>query len=492
MLFKSKAFQSWLYRLPQRIPFGLPFTVAAGKLYTWCNSTTYTGLSLEDDQSPAVAIGDAFIYDAVTLPGGYAVTVAGDGTVSIASAGDASRQTFVADIWDRSLNALYGSFTVYVNDSVPVLGTVATQAWAVGVTLTYDLPITDADDALSALVLTGTLPTGVTTAIHTYNPGPSQFLRQRLEYDGTGSGAASGNITDLRVTDVAGEFATFASFAWSRVDGIQVPTTAAGTIPYATYLATAGGLGFAVQTPFFALNGAITAGNVIETSPAYPSYAPPGALLLITVSGVAVPDLSGLTTTAATAVLVSAGLLFSGVTSLVLSGVTAGRVSSTNPESASLVLPGTQISYLISATAVPNVVGLASAVAVATLVAAGLTAVSPGLGNIGSQSPLAGVLVLPGAVVVLILGPLTGTDIVNANAISIASNDEICDRTGFKVIAGTLKREWTGAMVRPESWESRHPQDFVRSRPEKPRGSPRPEQDDSFIDDDDQVHRDDL
>lgn len=80
----------------------------------------------------------------------------------------------------------------------------------------------------------------------------------------------------------------------------------------------------------------------------------------------------------------------------------------------------------------------------------------------------------------------------NVNVVDIPSNDEICDRTGFKVPRGTLRKEWNGAMVRPESWEPRHPQDFVRARPEHPKGSPRPEQPDVFIQDDGQVAVNDL
>jgi len=63
------------------------------------------------------------------------------------------------------------------------------------------------------------------------------------------------------------------------------------------------------------------------------------------------------------------------------------------------------------------------------------------------------------------------------------NNYLICDRTGFKIrIEDGLKEEWSGAMVRAESFETRHPQDFVRSRQESHRGSPRPEQPDRFID----------
>jgi hypothetical protein len=84
------------------------------------------------------------------------------------------------------------------------------------------------------------------------------------------------------------------------------------------------------------------------------------------------------------------------------------------------------------------------------------------------------------------------TDIENSNAVEIPSNYEICDRTGFRVPRGTLKREWNGLMVRPQSWEPRHPQDFVRATSDRQRGSPRPEQTDTFIADDDQVQVSDL
>lgn len=49
-----------------------------------------------------------------------------------------------------------------------------------------------------------------------------------------------------------------------------------------------------------------------------------------------------------------------------------------------------------------------------------------------------------------------------------------CDRTGFKVLASKARKEWTGALVRNESWEARHPQDFVRSRLDKMDASPAP------------------
>jgi hypothetical protein len=80
----------------------------------------------------------------------------------------------------------------------------------------------------------------------------------------------------------------------------------------------------------------------------------------------------------------------------------------------------------------------------------------------------------------------------NTNTFDGVSNDEICDRTGFKVPRGTLRKEWSGAMVRPQSYDRRHPQELVRARAEHPKGSPRPEQPDSFIMDDEPVEVEDL
>lgn len=52
----------------------------------------------------------------------------------------------------------------------------------------------------------------------------------------------------------------------------------------------------------------------------------------------------------------------------------------------------------------------------------------------------------------------------------------ICDRTGFKVRASETTKEWTNQIVRNKSWETRHPQDFVRGVPDHQRViDPRPE-----------------
>jgi hypothetical protein len=80
---------------------------------------------------------------------------------------------------------------------------------------------------------------------------------------------------------------------------------------------------------------------------------------------------------------------------------------------------------------------------------------------------------------------VTDTSVVsflNASATPVPSQEEVCQRTGFKVPRGTLKTEWNGAKVRPESFEARHPLDRVRSEVrEQQRGSPAPEPADTFV-----------
>ena len=70
--------------------------------------------------------------------------------------------------------------------------------------------------------------------------------------------------------------------------------------------------------------------------------------------------------------------------------------------------------------------------------------------------------------------------IINNDTTSEKSNYMHSDRTNFRV--DELKTEWTGAMVAPDEWESKHPQDFVKSRGgEREYGPQSPEDDNNFI-----------
>lgn len=77
-----------------------------------------------------------------------------------------------------------------------------------------------------------------------------------------------------------------------------------------------------------------------------------------------------------------------------------------------------------------------------------------------------------------------GTAITNPTATPTPSNYEICQRTGFRVEAGKLVREWTGHYVLPGVWEPRHPVELQRLQAhEKPHPWGNPEPDDAFVED---------
>jgi hypothetical protein len=73
-------------------------------------------------------------------------------------------------------------------------------------------------------------------------------------------------------------------------------------------------------------------------------------------------------------------------------------------------------------------------------------------------------------------------NISNSTATEDSSNKyNICQRTGFRVKPYQLRKEWNGSLVRDESWEQRHPQEFIRPLAEDLHGAQRPESSDTFL-----------
>jgi hypothetical protein len=108
-------------------------------------------------------------------------------------------------------------------------------------------------------------------------------------------------------------------------------------------------------------------------------------------------------------------------------------------------------------------------------------------------------LIGEGQVGVIIEGPFNyGTIIRNENATTdVPKNYQIDDRTGFKVkVKKPLMEEYTGVLTRPESFDKRSEQEFLRSKPERHRGAMRPEPvgNERFVEDEypDGVTQDDL
>jgi hypothetical protein len=73
-------------------------------------------------------------------------------------------------------------------------------------------------------------------------------------------------------------------------------------------------------------------------------------------------------------------------------------------------------------------------------------------------------------------------DIQNANASEdTVSRYNIDMKSGFRVKPGALVEEYNGILTRPESFDIRHPQEFVRPLAEELTGPLRPEPTDTFI-----------
>ena len=77
----------------------------------------------------------------------------------------------------------------------------------------------------------------------------------------------------------------------------------------------------------------------------------------------------------------------------------------------------------------------------------------------------------------------SGTPITNSGATTgDPQNFEVCSRTGFKVLPGSIVKDGYGVLCRAESADSVHPQDRLRSRGnESQRGPVSPEGTDTFV-----------
>jgi hypothetical protein len=58
----------------------------------------------------------------------------------------------------------------------------------------------------------------------------------------------------------------------------------------------------------------------------------------------------------------------------------------------------------------------------------------------------------------------------------------VCDRCGFEFKSSELRKDWQGLMVCSKDYEARHPQDFIKTRAERPAPAwTRPEGEDVFL-----------
>ncbi len=168
-------------------------------------------------------------------------------------------------------------------------------------------------------------------------------------------------------------------------------------------------------------------GQVISQNPAGGTQVLPGSAVSLLVSmgpepdPVTVPDVVGETEASASSAISGAGLTVGTITREFHATVPEGQVISQNPAGGAQVLPGSAVSLVVSMgpepdpVAVPDVIGMTEADAVAAIEAADLTvgAVSEAYsdtvpeGHVISQNPAGGAEVLPGSAVDLVvsMGP---------------------------------------------------------------------------------------
>ena len=54
-----------------------------------------------------------------------------------------------------------------------------------------------------------------------------------------------------------------------------------------------------------------------------------------------------------------------------------------------------------------------------------------------------------------------------ADFLKLGDYNVVDDRTGFKMKRSQCKKQWNNLIVRKESFEPRHPQDFIRAKPDR-------------------------
>lgn len=176
--------------------------------------------------SPAVADGDVWMAPAVASPSpsNYAITQAADGTFQVATAGDQSRQSFISNVYDISVDGWYGTFTTYVNNHLPVCtglpsssgGTPGVTTVQTGVAITsidWNTFFTDAENDALTISLS---PSSV-------NSIPSSLALTTGVLAGAIGTAATSSLT-FRATDITGEFTDCAAWSISAFDTVTVPT----------------------------------------------------------------------------------------------------------------------------------------------------------------------------------------------------------------------------------------------------------------------------
>ena len=239
---------------------------------------------------------------------------------------------------------------------------------------------------------------------------------------------------------------------------VAVPNIVGQTQSAAT--ASLAAVGLTVGTVTEQVTTVYTAGTVISQNPVATACASLGDAVNITLAvrpAVTVPNVVGLTQSAAITAIQGAGLTVT-VTTAASFTVPLGTVISQTPVGGILVAPATAVAILVStgsglSATVPNVVGQTQSAAVAAIQNAGLTvtvttevSTTVPAGAVISQNPVGGILVAPGsAVAIVVSSGFTAVTVPNLVGQTLATATTSITGVGLKVGTTTLASSTTVA-----------------------------------------------
>jgi eukaryotic-like serine/threonine-protein kinase len=202
---------------------------------------------------------------------------------------------------------------------------------------------------------------------------------------------------------------------------VTVPNVVGLTLANAT--STLDNAGFKLGTVGYQQGVGKPQGTILSQAPTAGASADKGSAVRLVAVGTSVqtvPNVIGMTQSAAAAAITGAGLSLGHISSIYSAGGPAGTVTGQAPSAGITAPAGSQVAITVSkgpapsaspsAAAVPNVIGQSQSQAVATLQAAGFAAVVDQVpsttvpaGTVSDQTPASGVLAQPGTTVTIVV-----------------------------------------------------------------------------------------
>ena len=207
-------------------------------------------------------------------------------------------------------------------------------------------------------------------------------------------------------------------------------------------------------------SGAVPAGHVISQNPAAGQSRAPGTAVALVISlgsnGVPVPNVKGMTQSAAGAAIAAAGLSVGAITQVLNTPLPPNTVIGQSPLGGAIAATGSAVQLLVAANAgvtVPNVVGFTQAAATNAITGAGLVVgtvtqqshASVPAGNVISQNPVGGTVVAGGSAVDLVVstGPPSNVTVPNVVGQTQAAATTAINNAGLVVGAITQQTSLT-------------------------------------------------